>query len=352
MTEVSIQDLLESGVHFGHQTRRWNPKMKKFIFTERNNIYIIDLKKTQQLLNQACDAIREITAKGGAVLFVGTKPQAAQIIKTEAQRCNQFYVNNRWLGGMLTNFRTIRQSVKRLDHLEKMAGDGTYELLTKKEILNHEKHRERLLNVLDGIREMNRVPGLVVVVDTKKEKIAVSEAKRLGIPVCAILDTNSDPEPITYPIPGNDDAIRSIQLLLSKITDSILEGLQLRVDEEVITEKEETENIDQEREIRARRRRPPRDRKEPVPEPEKEQITDEDEEEIEDEVVPWVEPIKEVKKVAWKKPKEADNTEDLPKAKIRTKSKQPPRKDSSEIAVDVEKVPVKEKMTRTKKENE
>ena len=352
MSEVSIQDLLESGVHFGHQTRRWNPKMKKFIFTERNNIYIIDLKKTQQLLKKACDAIREVTAKGGAILFVGTKPQAAQIVKTEAQRCNQFFVNNRWLGGMLTNFRTIRQSVKRLDHLEKMASDGTYEHLTKKEILTHEKHRERLLGVLDGIREMNRVPGLVVVVDTRKEKIAVSEAKRLGIPVCAVLDTNSDPDPITYPIPGNDDAIRSIQLLLSHITEAILEGLQLRVDEGVVTEKGEAEETDREKDTRQRRRRPPRvSKEEAIPEPDKVMEVEPDEE-IEEEVVPFVEVKKDAKKIPWKKPKEIEETDDLPKEKIRPKTNKPPRKPSSEEAVDTVKAPVNEKKIRTMKEEE
>ncbi len=262
MSEVAINDLLEAGVHFGHQTKRWNPKMKKFIFTERNNIYIIDLKKTQHLLTKACDCVREITAKGEAILFVGTKPQASAIIKEEAIRCSQFYVTNRWLGGMLTNYRTIRQSIKRLDHIEKMAADGTYEHLTKKEVLTHEKHREKLSRVLDGIREMNKVPGLVIVVDTKKEKIAVSEANRLGIPVCAILDTNCDPDPITYPIPGNDDAIRSIQLLLSHLTDAILEGMQLRVDDTVVAEKEQGAGGTHKDGDRSKKHRPPKGRRE------------------------------------------------------------------------------------------
>jgi len=239
VAEVTIKQLLEAGVHFGHQTKRWNPKMKRYIFTERNNIYIIDLQKTQQLLNKACEVIREVAAKGEAILFVGTKAQAAAIIKEESDRCDQFHVINRWLGGMLTNYRTIRQSIKRLENLEKIAADGTYEHLTKKEVLTHEKHRNKLSHVLDGIRNMNKIPGILVVVDTKKEKIAVSEANRLGIPICAILDTNCDPDPITYPIPGNDDAIRSIQLLLSSLTDSIIEGKQMRVDEDVIAEKEE-----------------------------------------------------------------------------------------------------------------
>jgi len=238
VAEITIQDLLESGVHFGHQTRRWNPKMKKFIFTERNGIYIIDLQKTLSQLKKACNAIREIAARGEYILFVGTKPQAASIIEEESQRCNQFNVVNRWAGGMLTNYRTLRQSVKRLDHLEQMATDGTYEHLTKKEILTIEKQRDKLVYLLEGIRNMNRLPGLLVVVDTKKEKIAVNEANRLGIPVCAIIDTNCDPDPIAYPIPANDDAIRSIKLLLSAITDTVLEGMQLYADKGGVEEKE------------------------------------------------------------------------------------------------------------------
>jgi small subunit ribosomal protein S2 len=239
VTQITIKDLLESGVHFGHQTRRWNPKMKKFIFTERNDIYIIDLQKTLSCLAKAAEAVREIASRGEPILFVGTKPQASLIIREEAERSGQFYVNNRWLGGMLTNFRTIRQNVKRLDHLDKMAADGTYEHLTKKETQNLDKQRARLDGVLCGIRSMNHLPGLLIVVDTKKEKIAVSEAGRLGIPICAILDTNCDPDPITYPIPGNDDAIRSIKLILSQITDAVLEGAHLRVDENVVAEKEQ-----------------------------------------------------------------------------------------------------------------
>jgi small subunit ribosomal protein S2 len=238
VTQITIKDLLESGVHFGHQTRRWNPKMKKFIFTERNGIYIIDLQKTLSCLAKAVEVVREIASRGAPILFVGTKPQASIIIKEEAERSGQFYVNNRWLGGMLTNFRTIRQNVKRLDHLDKMAADGTYEHLTKKETQTLDKQRARLDGVLCGIRTMNHLPGLLIVVDTKKEKIAVSEAGRLGIPICAILDTNCDPDPITYPVPGNDDAIRSIKLILSQVTDAVLEGAQLWVDENVVAEKE------------------------------------------------------------------------------------------------------------------
>lgn len=243
MEELTIKDLLESGVHFGHQARRWNPKMKKYIFTERNGIYIIDLQKTLELIKKACDTVRKIVASGETVLFVGTKPQAADIIRDEAERSGQFYVTNRWLGGMLTNYRTIRQSIKRLEHLEKMSTDGTYELLTKKEVLSNEKHKEKLQRILGGIREMNKIPGLLIVVDTKRENIAVNEANRLGIPVCAIIDTNCDPDPIEFPIPGNDDAIRSIRVILAKITDAILEGMQMRAEEEpvVLQEAEKTE---------------------------------------------------------------------------------------------------------------
>ena len=239
MKELTIKDLLEAGVHFGHQTRRWNPKMKKHIFSERNDIYIIDLKKTLDLINRTCDVVRSIVSNGDSVLFVGTKPQAAPIIREEAERSGQYYVINRWLGGMLTNYRTIRQSVKRLEHFEKMATDGTYELITKKEILSTEKKRDKLQLMLGGIREMNKIPGLLIVVDTKKENIAVREANRLGIPVCAIIDTNCDPDPINYPIPGNDDAIRSIKIILSQITDAILEGLHMR--EESLAEMEPKE---------------------------------------------------------------------------------------------------------------
>ena len=251
MAQVTLEMLLEAGVHFGHQTRRWNPKMKKFIFTERNDIYIIDLQKTLTCLEKACNAVREISERGESILFVGTKPQASAIVREEAERCSQYHVTHRWAGGMLTNFRTIRQSIKRLDHIEKMASDGTYDHLTKKEVLLLEKQRERLLSVLGGIRKLNRPPGLLVVVDTRKEKIAINEAVRLGIPICAIVDTNSDPDAITYPIPGNDDAIRSIKLLLSSITDSVNEGMQLFVEKNSIEMKEkaaaDAEKIEEEK---------------------------------------------------------------------------------------------------------
>ncbi len=261
MAELTVKDLLESGVHFGHQTRRWNPKMKKFIFTERNGIYIIDLQKTLAQLNKARNAIRNIASKGELILFVGTKPQAASIVEEESQRCGMYNVINRWAGGMLTNYRTLRQSVKRLEHLEQMATDGTYEHLTKKEILNIEKQRDKLVYLLDGIRNMNKLPGLLIIVDTKKEKIAVNEARRLGIPICAILDTNCDPEPINYPIPANDDAIRSVKLLLSSLTDSIIEGRQMFTDKDGAEEKEqtvrETEREERDRRKMGRRTPPP-----------------------------------------------------------------------------------------------
>jgi len=253
MAEITIQDLLESGVHFGHQTRRWNPKMKKFIFTERNGIYIIDLHKTLAQLNKARNAVREIASKGEYILFVGTKPQAASIILEESERCAQYFVVNRWAGGMLTNYRTIRQSVKRLDHLEQMATDGTYEHLTKKEILNIEQQREKLSYLLEGIRRMNKLPGLLIVIDTKKEKIAINEANRLGIPVCAILDTNCDPDPITYPIPANDDAIKSIKILLSALTDSLIEGRLSYTDKEGVEEKEKAEQAAEQEEKERKR---------------------------------------------------------------------------------------------------
>jgi small subunit ribosomal protein S2 len=212
--------------------------MKKYIFTERNDIYIIDLKKSLDMLNKAANALREQVAKGDTVLFVGTKPQAAGIVKEAAEKCGEYYVVARWLGGMLTNYRTIRQSVKRLEHFEKMANDGTYELLTKKEILNTEKQKEHLQEILGGIREMNRLPGALVVIDTKRENIAVREANRLNIPVYALVDTNCDPDLIDYPIPGNDDAIRSIRVVLNALTDAVIEGMQIRQDKEAIETKE------------------------------------------------------------------------------------------------------------------
>ncbi len=228
MPDVTLQDLLVAGAHFGHLTRRWNPKMKKFIFMERNGIYIIDLKRTQECLDRAYQAVVDITRNGEKILFVGTKKQAKDIIKAEAERCGALYVHERWLGGMLTNFATIKKSIRRLKNLEKLATDGTYEKLTKKEILRIEREREKLDKVLGGIRDMNRLPGAVYIVDTKREAIAVAEANKLAIPIIAMVDTNVDPDPIDYPIPANDDAFKSINLITHTIADAVLEGLHAR----------------------------------------------------------------------------------------------------------------------------
>lgn len=224
MPQVELADLLNAGAHFGHLTRRWNPKMKPYIFMERNGIHIIDLKKTRQLLLDACTAMSNIVAEGKRVLFVGTKNQAKVCIEEEAKRCGQFYVTERWLGGMLTNFTTIRKSVKRLANIEKMETDGTYDKLTKKEVLHLDREKTKLQKVLSGVVEMTRLPGALYVVDIKKEEIAVAEARRLGIPVFAIVDTNCDPTTVDYVIPANDDAIKSIQLITKIIADAVIEG--------------------------------------------------------------------------------------------------------------------------------
>ncbi len=229
MAEVTIKELLEAGVHFGHQTKRWNPKMKKFLFGERQGIYIIDLEKTVQRLREAYAFVRGVSAAGLPVVFVGTKKQAADIIAEEVQRCGMFYVNKRWMGGTLTNFQTIRKSVQRLKQIEKMQEDGTFEKLTKKEGLRLLREKEKLNDALAGIKEMDRLPGALFVIDTRKENIAVREARRLGIPVVAVVDTNCDPEEIDYPIPGNDDALRAIRLLTSRIADAVIEGAGERV---------------------------------------------------------------------------------------------------------------------------
>ncbi len=226
MPRVELADLISAGSHFGHLTRRWNPKMKPFIFMERNGIHIIDLKKTQELLEAACNAIANIVGDGRRILFVGTKKQAAQVIEDEAKRCNQFYVSERWLGGMLTNFSTIRKSVKRLTNIEKMETDGTYDKITKKEALVLDREKEKLQKVLSGVVEMTRLPGALFVVDIRKEEIAVREAQRLNIPVFAIVDTNCDPTMVDYPIPANDDAIKSIQTITKLIADAVSEGSQ------------------------------------------------------------------------------------------------------------------------------
>jgi len=222
--EVTIKDLLEAGVHFGHQTKRWNPKMKGFIFTDRNGIYIIDLQKTLICLDRARQKVKEVVEKRQEVLFVGTKKQAKEVIREEAKRCGMPYVTERWLGGMLTNFHTIRLNIKRLRDLEKMKADGTYQKLTKKEVLKLERLREKLDKAIGGIKEVNRLPGLLYAVDSKKERIAVAEANKLNIPVVAIIDTNSDPDPIDFPIAGNDDAIKSIKVITHEIANAVLEA--------------------------------------------------------------------------------------------------------------------------------
>jgi small subunit ribosomal protein S2 len=226
MPRVDLADLLNAGAHFGHLTRRWNPKMKPFIFMERNGIHIIDLKKTQELLEAACNAVGHHVAEGKRILFVGTKKQASAVVAEEAKRCRQFYVSERWLGGMLTNFTTIRKSVKRLTNIEKMETDGTYDKLTKKEILVLDREKEKLQQILSGVVEMTRLPGMLYVVDIKKEEIAVMEARRLGIPVVAIVDSNCDPTMVDYPIPANDDAIKSVQTITRFIADAALEGVE------------------------------------------------------------------------------------------------------------------------------
>lgn len=232
MSVVSMKQLLEAGVHFGHQTSRWNPKMARFIFTERNGIYIIDLQKTVQKVDEAYEFVRDLAAKGESVLFVGTKKQAQNSIREEAERCNQFYVNERWLGGMLTNFRTIQTRIARLKELEAMFEDGTVEQYTKKEAMLMQRELQKLEKNLGGIKDMKKLPGAIFVVDSKKEEIAVKEARKLGIPVIATVDTNCDPDVIDFPIPANDDAIRAVKLLTSKIADAVLEGRQGQQEEE------------------------------------------------------------------------------------------------------------------------
>jgi small subunit ribosomal protein S2 len=226
MAVVTMKELLEAGVHFGHQTRRWNPKMKPYIFGSRNGIYIIDLQKTVRLFQEAYQFVVQAVSSGETVLFVGTKPQAADIIREEAQRCGMYYVNHRWLGGMLTNFKTIRQRIEKLKELDAMFEDGSVSRFPKKEVLRLARERDKLQKNLSGIKEMSHLPGVLFVVDTQKERIAVAEANRLGIPVVAIVDTNCDPDPIDYPIPGNDDAIRAVKLITSRIADACIEGRQ------------------------------------------------------------------------------------------------------------------------------
>lgn len=227
MAKVSMKQLLEAGVHFGHQTRRWNPKMKNYIFTERNGIYIIDLQKTVKLLDTAFNFVRDMVADGGEIIFVGTKKQAQESIRNEAERCGAHFVNHRWLGGMLTNYATIRKRIDRMIKLDQMETDGTFERLTKKEVLMLRNERERLMKFLSGIRNMKKLPDAIYVADPRKEKIAVAEARKLNIPVIAIVDTNCDPDEIDYLIPGNDDAIRAVKLITSVMADAVLEGKQI-----------------------------------------------------------------------------------------------------------------------------
>lgn len=226
MAIISMKQLLEAGVHFGHQTRRWNPKMARYIFTERNGIYIIDLQKTVRKVEEAYNYVRELAASGESILFVGTKKQAQDAVREEAERCNMYFVNHRWLGGTLTNFNTIQKRIRRLQELERMEENGTFELLPKKEVILLRKEMERLEKFLGGIKGMDKMPGAMFIIDPRKERIAVAEAHKLGIPIVAIVDTNCDPDEIDHVIPGNDDAIRAVRLLTGKMADAVLEGTQ------------------------------------------------------------------------------------------------------------------------------
>ena len=226
MAVISMKQLLEAGVHFGHQTRRWNPKMATYIFTERNGIYIIDLQKTVKKLEEAYFFVRDMAASGESILFVGTKKQAQDAIKEEAERCGQFYVNARWLGGMLTNFKTMRTRIARLNQLQKMQADGTFDLLPKKEVIKLQLEIAKLEKYLGGVKEMKKLPGALFVVDSRKEKNAIAEARKLNIPIVAIVDTNCDPDEIDYVMPGNDDAIRAVKLIAGAMADAVLEGRQ------------------------------------------------------------------------------------------------------------------------------
>ena len=239
MSVISMKQLLEAGVHFGHQTRRWNPKMAPYIYTERNGIYIIDLQKSVGKVDEAYKAISDIVADGGSVLFVGTKKQAQEAIKTEAERCGMYYVNERWLGGMLTNFKTIQSRIAKLKAIEAMQEDGTFDVLPKKEVIKLKKELDKLEKNLGGIKNMKKIPDAIFVVDPKKERICIQEAHTLGIPLIGIADTNCDPEELDYVIPGNDDAIRAVKLIVSKMADAVVEAKQGEA-EEVVAEAEET----------------------------------------------------------------------------------------------------------------
>ncbi len=283
MAVVTMKNLLESGVHFGHQVKRWDPRMKKYIFAERNGIHIIDLQKTIAAIKDGYDEVRKVTASGKSILFVGTKKQAQQAVQKEAERCGMFYVNNRWLGGMLTNFSTIKKSLQRLKKIEKMEIDGTFENLTKKEIAGLQKEKAKLEKNLGGIKEMKELPGAVFIIDTHKEQLAVAEARRMGIPIIAVVDTNCNPEGIDFPIPGNDDAIRSISLFTSIIANAVIEsdneaGLKilenLNDDEEIMTDaanKDEDEEI-----VDYSNYQPTEQKEEDVEADEKDDLVDED----------------------------------------------------------------------------
>ena len=283
MAVVTMKNLLESGVHFGHQVKRWDPRMKKYIFAERNGIHIIDLQKTIAAIKDGYDEVRKVTAAGKSILFVGTKKQAQQAVQKEAERCGMFYVNNRWLGGMLTNFSTIKKSLQRLKKIEKMEIDGTFENLTKKEVASLQKEKAKLEKNLGGIKEMKELPGALFVIDTHKEQIAVAEARRMGIPIIAVVDTNCNPEGIDFPIPGNDDAIRAISLFTSIIANAVIEsdneaGLKilenLNDDEEVTTDaanKDEDEEI-----VDYSNYQPTEQKEEDVEADEKDSLVDED----------------------------------------------------------------------------
>ena len=243
MSVISMKQLLEAGVHFGHQTRRWNPKMAPYIFTERNGIYIIDLQKSVVKVDEAYRAVSDIVANGGTILFVGTKKQAQDAVRTEAERCGMFYVNERWLGGMLTNFKTIRSRIARLREIERMSEDGTFDVLPKKEVIQLKKEWDKLEKNLGGIKDMTKIPDVIFVVDPKKERICVQEAHILGIPLIGIADTNCDPEELDYVIPGNDDAIRAVKLIVAAMADAVIEAKQGEVMAEEEDAEEEAEDI-------------------------------------------------------------------------------------------------------------
>ncbi|NCB93036.1 MAG: 30S ribosomal protein S2 [Clostridia bacterium] len=245
MSVISMKQLLEAGVHFGHQTRRWNPKMAQYIYTERNGIYIIDLQKSVGMVDDAYKAVSDIAADGGTILFVGTKKQAQDAIKLEAERCGMYFVNERWLGGMLTNFKTIQSRIKRLVEIETMEADGTFDVLPKKEVIALRKEMDKLQRNLGGIKEMKKIPDAIFIVDPKKERICVQEAHTLGIPLIGICDTNCDPEELDYVIPGNDDAIRAVKLIVSKMADAVIEANQGATGEEEFVEEAVEEAVEE-----------------------------------------------------------------------------------------------------------